>query len=654
MSEEFSQNIDTFKSWKTDINRTLSRFRLWLRRNQLFNKSVDGELQQLQKVLKKEHLTLAFVGEFSRGKTELINALFFAEYGQRILPSEAGRTTMCPTELFYDDKEDRTYLRLLPIETRLDNITLTDYRNQPELWEEVPLETGSAQEMAKALSSIADTKEVFIKDAIELGFKEETLERTEANPDKVEIPVWRHALVSFPHEVLKRGLHIMDTPGLNALGSEPELTLKLLPQAQAIVFLLGADTGVTSSDMTIWNDYIKTLDRNKNLGLFAVLNKVDTLWDELSSRKKVDSAVKRMVNTTARQLKIKPKQVIPVSAQKALVAKIREDKSMLIKSQITELEHLLSVSLLKNKEKILFDSALNSAKDLVKENAQVIENKKQNLIQQKAELESLNGSNENRTKELIEKNNESFKDFQHRMIAIKPSQRLLERQTQILLSCISNKVLSKEISVTLETLVNSKTSIGLYREMKMFHTTVNLIMKELTREAELTNKMTLSLYKKFSDDFGMQLLEPKLFHAKKMAKDLETIIKQSKRMNNSIFTTMTEHSAAIRRFFSSTVSDVMNFFKQSREELILWTNSVVSPLTQQLRVQQELITKHQKELTELNQSKASLVGKVKGLSRLIKENDMELETASEIIKTLEEKKPYKKDTNIIRISSANR
>jgi hypothetical protein len=34
-----------------------------------------------------------------RGKSELINAIFFADYGKRILPSSAGRTTMRPTEL---------------------------------------------------------------------------------------------------------------------------------------------------------------------------------------------------------------------------------------------------------------------------------------------------------------------------------------------------------------------------------------------------------------------------------------------------------------------------------------------------------------------------------------------------------------------------
>ena len=46
-----------------------------------------------------EKLVVAFVAEFSRGKSELINAIFFADTGRRILPATPGRTTMCPVEL---------------------------------------------------------------------------------------------------------------------------------------------------------------------------------------------------------------------------------------------------------------------------------------------------------------------------------------------------------------------------------------------------------------------------------------------------------------------------------------------------------------------------------------------------------------------------
>jgi hypothetical protein len=71
---------------------------------------------------------------------------------------------------------------------------------------------------------------------------------------EVEIPRWRHAIINFPHPLLDKGLVILDTPGLNALGAEPELTLNMLASAHGVMFILAADTGVTKSDLAVWRD----------------------------------------------------------------------------------------------------------------------------------------------------------------------------------------------------------------------------------------------------------------------------------------------------------------------------------------------------------------------------------------------------------------
>src|SRR3569623_322845 len=99
---------------------------------------------------------------------------------------------------------------------------------------------------------------------------------------KVEIPKWRHALINIAHPLLKHGLVILDTPGLNAIGAEPELTGNLIPQAHAVLFILAADTGVTKSDLAIWREHLIAEDSDADSRL-VVLNKIDTMWDALST-----------------------------------------------------------------------------------------------------------------------------------------------------------------------------------------------------------------------------------------------------------------------------------------------------------------------------------------------------------------------------------
>ena len=102
----------------------------------------------------------------------------------------------------------------------------------------VPLDVESADVMQEALRHVSETIRVMPDEAGRLGFEVGADDLYRIGDDGlVEIPRWRHALINFPHPLLKQGLVILDTPGLNAIGTEPELTLSLLPNAHAILGL---------------------------------------------------------------------------------------------------------------------------------------------------------------------------------------------------------------------------------------------------------------------------------------------------------------------------------------------------------------------------------------------------------------------------------
>ena len=123
----------------------------------------------------------------------------------------------------------------------------------------MPLDLDSPRNLAETFQQTIMTKPVSRKQAEALGLYRhdvETMAHMLNSDGSVEIPVWRHAIINFPHPMLKQGLVVLDTPGLNALGTEPELTLSMLPNAQAVLFVLAADTGVTKTDMEVWNHHV--------------------------------------------------------------------------------------------------------------------------------------------------------------------------------------------------------------------------------------------------------------------------------------------------------------------------------------------------------------------------------------------------------------
>ena len=117
MSMLLQQEVVDYNTRRSVLATAIGDYADWMDRLHGIDMERTLHLTDTAASLKKDRLLVAFVAEFSRGKTELINALFFADHGQRLLPSDVGRTTMCPAELF-SDMDEAPCLKLLPIETR--------------------------------------------------------------------------------------------------------------------------------------------------------------------------------------------------------------------------------------------------------------------------------------------------------------------------------------------------------------------------------------------------------------------------------------------------------------------------------------------------------------------------------------------------------
>ena len=394
MSTSFNEQFDQHGAWRREFGLRLKLLAEWMKDHDLLDAGVEERLRRLENQVRSDKVMVAFVGEFSRGKSELINAIFFAGYGRRIMPASAGRTTMCPTEMGYDP-DVPPCLRLLPIESRLLPQALMEWRMVPEKWTRVDLDVNDPSQLAAALEMVAETRMVTKEDARSLGLWDQ--HAPEDNPmvdaqGLVEVPKWRHALINIAHPLLKQGLVILDTPGLNAIGAEPELTVSLLPQAQAIVFILGADTGVTKSDLAIWREHLIVDEEGADLRL-VVLNKIDTLWDALSSPARIQAQIDRQCATTAEILGVPVSQVIPVSAHKGLVGKVTNDAELLAASCLPNLEQALAQGIMGQRQKILGSAVGAGISSLRLETGRVINIRRRDLAEQMMELKGLQGKN---------------------------------------------------------------------------------------------------------------------------------------------------------------------------------------------------------------------------------------------------------------------
>ena len=144
-ANDLSKQVAVYYEWKQQLIASIGLYQNWLVDNNLNSFNLEQSLEQGKALLEEDQLTIAMVGEYSRGKTELINALLFSGFGQRILPSQAGRTTMCPTEIYYDNEQPESFVRLLPIETRLKSESIQSLKADESLWHTIPIDTDDPQ-----------------------------------------------------------------------------------------------------------------------------------------------------------------------------------------------------------------------------------------------------------------------------------------------------------------------------------------------------------------------------------------------------------------------------------------------------------------------------------------------------------------------------
>ena len=102
MTSDLEAQVTQYQQWRDELRQCIEAYQNWLESHGHADIQRSLRIYDLVESLRNDRMILAFLAEFSRGKTELINAMFFSDFKQRLLPSDVGRTTMCPTEIFYD------------------------------------------------------------------------------------------------------------------------------------------------------------------------------------------------------------------------------------------------------------------------------------------------------------------------------------------------------------------------------------------------------------------------------------------------------------------------------------------------------------------------------------------------------------------------
>jgi small GTP-binding protein len=262
------------------------------------NANVVNYVQEIIMRSSNEEFYPAVLGLFKRGKSTLINALLSEE----ILPSE-----------------------ILPLTSML---TMVRYGERVSA--KIVFQDGSVKDISP--SQIQD----YITES--------------GNPGNIMCV--REAEIQAPSRILRNGVVIIDTPGVESTYlSNTKTTYEFMEKVDAALFVLGVDLPISQQEVEL----IKHL-KQYAAKIILVLNKIDYV-DEATLKEALGFCEKVVEDT----LKFDSITIFPTSAKMALQERLSTDASVLPISGIDRLEAILAELFSKGKGELILRSTANKA-----------------------------------------------------------------------------------------------------------------------------------------------------------------------------------------------------------------------------------------------------------------------------------------------------
>ena len=574
-----NENTTQHNSWRKEIDGRLWALMQWLEQHELLAADVKAQIEKMRAHNRSEKIIVAFVAELSHGKSELINAILFSNYGKRIINSSEKRKTVCPIEMGYNENDD-ICLRLLPIQTRLEPQSLIEWQQMPEQWSKIEFDKNNADQFIEAVEKANETIFVSAQEARALGFG--FIKADDSDENSVEIPRWRHAQINIDHPLLQQGLVILDTPGLNDAGIGSELIISLTPHAQAAVFIMPINSEVATSDLTIYREFFAGKEDDNSR--FVVLNKIDTLWDDSKTAEQNDVAIEIKRLDAAHALGVSEERVMAVSAKKGLLAKINNDEELLKRSHIELVDNMLGNSILQRRDEIMYTRLMADLQVIQQKVRSLLNRRASDLYEQLSELNELQAKNEtimHQQRLKITQDQDTFEVSVGRIHAIRIVHYKILQQIYTMLG--NNHLLRETSSLKMALQESGFMKVGVKKAYADTFVKLYRLLDDTQDKIDEVHTMFNSMFMQLNSDYGFELkvdAAPQLDNHLEALKEVEESNVHSLGVGNLIQLSQQDF---IDRLLRALVSQLRLVFEQVLTEVEQWSRGVSSQIDAQLR-----------------------------------------------------------------------
>jgi len=285
------------------------------------------------------------------------------------------------------------------------------------------------------------------------------------------------------------------------------------------VFILGADTGVTKSDLSIWRDHLS----GPALARFVALNKIDSLADPLSTPEQVEQVIARQCDSVAQTLEIPPAHVFPISARQALAARLSGNKAGLAESRLESFENALSEGLLPRRRENLGQAAVQGTQQFQQQLTRRFGEMRRLFADQLHELRGLRGKSGGKVQLMLQRVQAEATEFEQCTARLQAMRSVHARMMRNVLHDLSADRLRQEVDVLQQVLGGSWLPLGAKKSFVEMCARLRALIEQAQQRNDEIHSMLVASYAKLNAEFGFSLVADVPLDVRKYTDDLNLI-----------------------------------------------------------------------------------------------------------------------------------
>jgi hypothetical protein len=291
--------------------------------------------------------------------------------------------------------------------------------------------------------------------------------------------------------------------------------------------------------------------------------------------------------------------VFAVSAQKALVGKVKADPEMISRSGISSLENLLTEKIIPARREILFQGAITQIADHVSNERTTLAVRLRDGLQSLQQLSDLSGKNREMAAQLRASLTKDKVRYDATAEQFKVTRKAVQQHGEQLLDRLSEDALQLMLEEARVAMGDSWTTKGLIRSMRRLSEEAILRFGQAEKLSVAMQQYLLSACERFHREHGLPRMTIPVLDLTSYRLRMDKLMQETQEFCSDPGNLLVEKHFMIRRFFTEVASETKKTFDLSTREAKRWLSIALDPVLQRIRDYKQMLDDRLETLTKI-------------------------------------------------------